>query len=163
MSGRPRADRLPGGGTRPMHLQDHTMYGELHPVGGGDPIPLLKTVLMIGRRESADIVLRFPNVSGHHCELTLVNGYWNVKDLGSSNGTKVNGSRVTEQRIAPGDKLSVAKHEYEVCYEPASLGASEFPAESSAQDNVFSRSLLESAGLESRRPAEQRSAGRERR
>jgi len=139
------------------------MLGELLPIGGGDPIPLLKAQLLIGRRESADIVLRFPNVSGSHCELSIDGGYWSVKDLGSSNGTKVNGSRVTEQRIAPGDKLSVAKHEYEVCYEPASLGASEFPAESSAQENLFSRSLLESAGLESRRPAEQRSAGRERR
>ena len=52
------------------------MYGELLPVGGGDPIPLLKTTLVIGRRESADIVLRFPNVSGSHCELCVVEGYW---------------------------------------------------------------------------------------
>jgi len=139
------------------------MYGELQPLGGGDPIPLLKTTLMVGRRESADIVLRFPNVSGHHCELTLVDGFWHVKDLGSSNGTKVNGVRVTEQRIAPGDKLSIAKHEYEVVYEPAALGASEFPAEPSGHDSVFGRSLLESAGLETRRPADQRPAGRERR
>lgn len=139
------------------------MYGELQPIGGGDPIPLLKTTLMVGRRESADIVLRFPNVSGHHCELSLVDGYWHVKDLGSSNGTKVNGVRVTEQRIAPGDKLSVAKHEYAVAYEPADLGASQFPAESSAQESIFGRSLLESAGLETRRPPDQRSAGRERR
>lgn len=139
------------------------MYGELQPIGGGDPIPLLKTMLMVGRRESADIVLRFPNVSGHHCELTLVDGYWHVKDLGSSNGTKVNGVRVTEQRIAPGDKLSVAKHEYAVAYEPADLGASQFPAEASAQESIFGRSLLESAGLETRRPPDQRSAGRERR
>jgi adenylate cyclase len=136
------------------------MYGELQPVGGGDPIPLLKTFLIIGRRESADIVLRFPNVSGQHCELTLADGYWQVKDLGSSNGTKVNGTRVLEQRIEPGDKLSIAKHEYEVCYDPAMLGAAEAPAENTVQENVFSRSLLESAGLESRRPVDQRQAGR---
>jgi pSer/pThr/pTyr-binding forkhead associated (FHA) protein len=73
------------------------MYGELLPVGGGDPIPLLKTTLVIGRRESADIVLRFPNVSGSHCELCVVEGYWFIKDLGSSNGTKVNGSRISTQ------------------------------------------------------------------
>jgi adenylate cyclase len=138
------------------------MYGELQPLGGGDPIPLLKTTLMVGRRESADIVLRFPNVSGHHCELKLVDGYWNVKDLGSSNGTKVNGVRVTEQRIAPGDKLSIAKHEYVVSYEPADLGASEFSTEPTAQESIFGRSLLESAGLETRRPPDQRTAGRER-
>ena len=139
------------------------MYGELQPLGGGDPIPLLKTTLLVGRRESADIVLRFPNVSGHHCELTLVNGYWNVKDLGSSNGTKVNGVRVTEQRIAPGDKLSISKHDYEVSYDPTELGASELPAEPSGQESIFGRSLLESAGLETRRPPDQRTVGRERR
>ena len=140
------------------------MFGELQPVGGGDPIPLLKRTLLVGRRESADIVLRFPNVSGNHCELSLTDGYWHVKDLGSSNGTKVNGSRVTEQRLEPGDRLAIARHEYEVCYEPAALGASEVAAPSQAQESLFSRSLLEAAGLESRRPPDQRSAGgRERR
>jgi len=125
------------------------MFGELHPVGGGDPIPLLKPVLKIGRRESCDIVLRFPNVSGSHCELSLVDGYWHIKDLGSSNGTKVNGSRVSEQRLDPGDTLSVAKHQYEINYEPAKLGATGAPTDKPAQRDPFSRSLLESAGLES--------------
>ena len=127
------------------------MYGELQPLGGGDPIPLLKPTLVVGRRESADIVLRFPNVSGTHCELSLVDGYWFVKDMGSSNGTKVNGSRVSEQRLDPGDTLSVAKHEYEVSYEPARLGATSAPTEKTSNSDVFSRSLLETAGLESRR------------
>ena len=39
------------------------MLGELLPLGGGDPIPLLKQQLLVGRRESCDIVLRFANVS----------------------------------------------------------------------------------------------------
>lgn len=125
------------------------MLGELQPVGGGDPIPLLQPMLTVGRRESCDIVLRFPNVSGTHCELSLVEGYWHVKDLGSSNGTKVNGSRVSEQRLDPGDKLSVAKHEYEIFYEPAKLGATGTPSAKPAQRDPFSRSLLETAGLES--------------
>jgi adenylate cyclase len=136
------------------------MYGELQPLGGGDPIPLLKTTLTVGRRESADIVLRFPNVSGTHCELSLVDGYWFVKDLGSSNGTKVNGTRVSEQRLDPGDTLSVARHEYEVAYEPARLGAVGVPAEKAAKPDVFSRSLLETAGLESRRSGESKADAR---
>lgn len=136
------------------------MLGELQPLGGGDPIPLLKTTLTVGRRESADIVLRFPNVSGLHCELSLVDGYWYVKDLGSSNGTKVNGSRVSEQRLDPGDTLSVARHEYEVAYEPARLGAVGVPAEKAATADVFSRSLLETAGLESRRSGEPKADAR---
>lgn len=127
------------------------MFGELLPVGGGDPIPLLKTTLIVGRRESVDIVLRFPNISGQHCELTVVDGYWTVKDLRSSNGTKVNGTRVSEQRLAPGDKISIAKHEYEIAYDPASLGAAPLPEEKTKADSIFGRSLLESAGLLGRR------------
>lgn len=128
--------------------QPSASYGELHPVGGGDPIPLLKETLVIGRRESSDIVLRFPNVSGTHCELSLVAGQWIVRDLGSSNGTKVNGTRVTEQRLQPGDKLTVAKHTFEIAYEPARLGATEVIGQKSVADNIFGRSLLNSAGLE---------------
>ena len=81
------------------------MHGELIPLGGGDPIPLLKKNLLVGRRESCDIVLRFSNVSAHHCQLTCNGGYWYVKDLKSRNGVKVNGSRVTEKRLDPGDEL----------------------------------------------------------
>ncbi|MFM7249322.1 MAG: FHA domain-containing protein [Planctomycetaceae bacterium] len=126
------------------------MYGELIPMGGGDPIPLLKPALVVGRRESSDIVLRFPNVSGSHCELSLVDGYWYVKDLASSNGTKVNGVRVSEKRLDPGDKLSVARNHYEIAYEPAKLGAVSAPTESHSL-NPWGKSLLEAAGLEARR------------
>ena len=140
------------------------MYGELVPVGGGDPIPLLKTVLTVGRRESADIVLRFPNVSGQHCQLSLVNGVWMVKDLHSSNGIKVNGSRVTEQKLQSGDKLSVAKHEFEISYSPSRAGTAPATERTSSADNVFGRSLLETAGLESSRVPESRpSSGKPRR
>ena len=131
---------------------DFRVYGELLPVGGGDPIPLLKSTLTVGRRESADIVLRFPNVSGNHCELAIVDGYWMITDLRSSNGTKVNGTRVTEQRLQPGDKIGIAKHTYEISYEPAKLGASAPAEEKAPQENLFGRSLLESAGLENSRP-----------
>ena len=64
------------------------MFGELQPIGGGDSIPLLKKTLVVGRRESADVVLRFPTISGSHCELVVEEGIWVVRDLNSSNGTK---------------------------------------------------------------------------
>lgn len=134
------------------------MYGELLPVGGGDPIPLLKTDLLVGRREGADIVLRFPNVSGHHCELTLGDGFWTVKDLRSSNGTKVNGTRVTEQQLKPGDKLTIANHEYEIAFDPIRLGGTVRPEGKTREESIFSRSLLEAAGLEGRRPSDSRSS-----
>lgn len=128
-------------------------FGELQPVGGGDPIPLLKSTLVVGRRESSDIVLRFPNVSGSHCEFSLASGHWFVKDLGSSNGTKINGTRVSEGRLDPGDKISIGRHEYEVCYDPNLLGNDGESIYSAPQRDIFSRSLLASAGLENRRPS----------
>ena len=77
------------------------MLGELIPVGGGDPIPLLKKKLLVGRREGCDITLRFANVSAHHCQLSLEQGYWFVKDLKSRNGVKING-----MKIDPGDNAA---------------------------------------------------------
>ncbi len=132
------------------------MYGELHPVGGGDPIPLLKTSLLVGRRENCDIVLRFSNVSSHHCELNVNDGYWYVRDLNSRNGVKVNGNRVTEKLIRPGDVLFVAKHGYEVRYSPTDLGAVGPPPPDVTEAVIFSQSLLERAGLEGRRSAKSR-------
>jgi predicted component of type VI protein secretion system len=114
--------------------------GELIPLGGGDPIPLLKDKLVVGRREGCDIVLNFPNVSARHCELSLHDGNWTIRDLGSTNGTKVNGEYLGEQRLLPGDEIGIAKHMYEISYAPGRM-----------QHDPFARSLLESAGLE-RRP-----------
>lgn len=123
------------------------MYGELIPIGGGDPIPLLKKSLLIGRRESCDIVLRFANVSTRHCQLSLMGGYWYVQDLQSRNGVKVNNMRVTEKRLDPGDTLAVAKHRYEVHYSPADLGAVGPPPSDGGIAEIFGKSLLERAGL----------------
>ena len=123
------------------------MYGELVPVGGGDPIPLWKKTLLVGRRETCDIVLRFSNVSAHHCQLTVTNGYWYVKDLQSRNGVKVNGLLVQEKRIDPGDVLSISKHAYTVNYSPVDIGAVGPPPPETSESDIFSKSLLERAGL----------------
>lgn len=131
------------------------MYGQLIPMGGGDPIPLLKKNLLIGRRETCDIVLRFANVSGEHCEMVVESGYWFVNDRGSRNGIKVNGVRLagTRKRLDPGDTLSVAKHKYEVKYSPfEDLGATGAPpADEEPVREILSKSLLERAGLKRRR------------
>jgi adenylate cyclase len=131
------------------------MYGELIPLGGGDPIPLpnpkKKRQLLIGRRESCDIVLRFANVSAHHCQLMNESGYWYVRDLQSRNGIKINDVRVQDQRrIDPGDILSIAKHKYRVEYDPADLGAMGPPPADNLSQEVMRESLLSRAGLDHR-------------
>lgn len=123
-----------------------SMLGELTPCGGGDPIPLLGLKLLIGRRSSCDICLRFPNVSSHHCELEMKSGYWHIKDLGSSNGIKVNGEKCLSKCLMPGDVLQIAKHRFRIDY--AASDTSSPPEE----ENPFAVSLMEKAGLETSHP-----------
>jgi hypothetical protein len=109
--------------------------------------------LLVGRRESCDIVLRFSNVSAHHCQLTVNGGYWYIRDQNSRNGIKVNGKRVTENRVDPGDTVSIAKHKYELRYSPADLGAvGPPPTDRVVEKEIFGKSLLERAGLERPKP-----------
>ncbi len=133
------------------------MYGELVPLGGGDPIPLFKQALTIGRRENCDICLRFGNVSGQHCQLSLESGYWYVQDLNSANGVKVNGTRVMRKRVDPNDELTIAKHKYKLCYSPSDLGATGAPPSDEADyAAIMGRSLLEAAGLAKKKLPETR-------
>ena len=91
--------------------------GQLVPDGGGDNIPLLREKLTLGRRESCDICLRFPNVSGLHCELSFDDGFWWIKDLSSTNGVKVQGIRVQEKLLHPRDEITIGKRKYTIEYE----------------------------------------------
>ncbi len=126
-------------------------FGELVPTGGGETIVLKKDKLVIGRREGCDIVLRFANVSSQHAKMTLENGYWFVKDLGSSNGTKVNGLRVDRKRLDPESVISFAKHTYTIQYDPESLGAfGAPPPDDDHIEEVLRRSLMDRAGLQRR-------------
>ncbi len=126
-------------------------YGILVPVGGGDNIVLRKDRLVIGRRESCDIVLRFSNVSGQHARMSLEQGYWFLKDLGSRNGTKVDGYRISRKRLDPNAKISIAKHVFVIKYSPEDLGAFGPPPPDDEQiEEVLRRGLLDRAGLDRR-------------
>ncbi len=118
--------------------------GQLVPVGGGDSIPLIRELLTIGRRESCDICMKFPNISGVHCELVFRSGYWYVRDRNSTNGVKVNGTRVQEKLLHPDDEISIGKRRYVIRYElPADRRALD-----EMEEDIMSQSLLEKAGLE---------------
>jgi adenylate cyclase len=118
--------------------------GELIPLGGGDSIPLVREVLSIGRRESCDICMRYPNVSSVHAQLSFQEGYWRIRDMNSTNGIKVNGQRVLEKLLHPGDEITIAKRKFTIEYElPAGRRALE-----EVEEDLLGTSLLEKAGLE---------------
>ena len=122
----------------------NAINGELVPVGGGDTIPLVRPQLKLGRRESCDVCLRFPNISGEHCEMTFKEGIWFIRDLGSTNGTKVNGDRIQATKgLRPGDRVTIGKRKYKIQYKMAA-GENSIPLE---EEDITSQSLLEKAGL----------------
>jgi len=62
----------------------------------------------LGRSRECDCVFEDQNVSRRHAELRRsTNGDWQIVDLGSTNGVKVNGRRVDTSRLAPGDDVSL--------------------------------------------------------
>ena len=72
------------------------------PTGDGGLRPLV-----IGRLPECDVVLPDSNVSRRHAELRRKGDGVFVTDLGSTNGTRVNGTPVREQLLASGDEISV--------------------------------------------------------
>jgi predicted component of type VI protein secretion system len=76
-------------------------------VGDGGRTVLSGDSLVIGRSRECDLVLDDPNVSRKHMELRRDRAGWTAVDLGSTNGVKVNGRRVGEAPLEPGDEIAV--------------------------------------------------------
>jgi hypothetical protein len=76
-------------------------------VGGGRRNVLSGSRVVLGRSREADIVLQDPNVSRRHAELRRDDGGWQIVDLGSTNGIKVNGRRVNQQPLSAGDQITI--------------------------------------------------------
>ena len=76
-------------------------------------LPPGRTVV-VGRGVDSDLTVLDPTISRRHAELTAGPDGVLVKDLGSSNGTHVNGRRLTTARLAPGDSVSFGKVSYQL-------------------------------------------------
>jgi predicted component of type VI protein secretion system len=79
----------------------------------GDRYPLLAALTVLGRDNSADVILDDPGISRAHVEIRVTSDgphlVASIRDLGSTNGTFVNGERVTSQRLADGDRVNVGR------------------------------------------------------
>jgi len=72
------------------------------------------TVKTIGRSTGAEFLLDAPLVSRLHCQVSATDEALEVKDLDSTNGTFVNGRRVTSATLREGDRLKVGRVELKV-------------------------------------------------
>ena len=76
-------------------------------VGDGKRTVLSGEQLVLGRSRDCDVTIEDPNVSRRHAELRREGAGWVVIDLGSTNGIKVNGRRVQEASLQPGDEIAI--------------------------------------------------------
>jgi|SRR5262245_43092800 len=96
------------------------MPAQLLALTDGPSLILDKPVLLIGRHGECDIQLNSRKVSRRHCCIAQVNDYLVVRDLGSTNGIRINGERVLEGRLRGGDELTVGNFRYQVYLEARS-------------------------------------------
>jgi pSer/pThr/pTyr-binding forkhead associated (FHA) protein len=80
----------------------------------GPSIVLDKPILLFGRHQECDVVLNSKKVSRRHCCLAQVNDYLVIRDLGSTNGIRINGEATREGRLQPGDEVTIGNFVYQV-------------------------------------------------
>ena len=75
------------------------MRAQLVPLDGGPAIDITKDLTVVGRKEDCDLRLEHKSVSKMHCVIVKTDGLLLLRDLGSTNGTRVNGQRVRRAEI----------------------------------------------------------------
>lgn len=113
------------------------MRARLVSLDGGAFVDLVKDLTLFGRDDGADVRLDHKSVSKLHCVVVKTDGLLLVRDLGSTNGTRVNGQRVRRAALLPNDFLSVANLKYQVKFGAeleAILAADPKPAAAAAEN-----------------------------
>src|SRR6516162_4913188 len=90
------------------------MPAQLLALTEGSNILLDKPILLLGRHPECDIQLNSRKVSRRHCCIAQVHDYLIVRDLGSTNGVRINGVRVKDGILRTGDELTVGNYRYQV-------------------------------------------------
>jgi pSer/pThr/pTyr-binding forkhead associated (FHA) protein len=86
------------------------MSAQLVPINAGSTPAVLisRPVILIGRHVECDVRIDLPEVSRRHCCLAMAYDRLVIRDLGSSNGIRVNGRVVEEAILGHGDEVAIA-------------------------------------------------------
>ena len=93
-------------------LPSDFMRIRLIPLDGSPPIDVSKDMLVIGRADDADIRIDHKSISKRHSVLVKTGEMLLVRDLGSTNGTQVNGQRVRRANLVPEDVIAFANFRF---------------------------------------------------
>src|ERR1700687_5276498 len=88
------------------------MRVQIVPVDGGEAIDIVKDLVLVGRKEDSDIQLDHKSISKQHCVIVKTDGLLLLRDLGSTNGTRVNGQRVRRAALLPNDQVTIAHFKF---------------------------------------------------
>jgi predicted component of type VI protein secretion system len=94
------------------------MKAELVPENGDPPIPITRDVAVVGRREFCDVTIDDPSVSKRHCVLVKTDGLLVIRDLATTNGTKVKGQRIRWAALLPDDRITLGAYKMRVYLGP---------------------------------------------
>src|SRR5437016_4769864 len=97
------------------------MHAQLVPLDGGSPVEIVKDLTLVGRKEDCDLRLDHKSVSKMHCVIVKTDGLLLLRDLGSTNGTRVNGQRVRRAALLPNDHVTIAGFKFRVAFGPDNL------------------------------------------
>src|SRR6516162_4967361 len=89
-------------------------FPQLVALSEGVNIPLDKPIVLIGRHQECDIQIPSRKISRRHCCIALVTDHLVVRDLGSTNGIRINGVKVVEGNLQANDELTIGNMRYQV-------------------------------------------------
>jgi predicted component of type VI protein secretion system len=94
------------------------MKAELVPENGDPPIPIDRDLMVVGRRGYCDIVIDHSSLSKRHCVLVKTDGLLVIRDLISTNGTKVKGQKIRWAALLPDDRITLGTYKLRVYLGP---------------------------------------------
>ena len=119
----------------------------------GADIVLDRAMVVVGRHPQCDARLDSLRISRHHCCMTQDQNDVVVRDLGSTNGIRINGQRVERGRLRPGDEISIAHFRYRLEGAPAEHATvAHFPSGPEPQCGHRPLSLLPPRDLQAASP-----------
>jgi pSer/pThr/pTyr-binding forkhead associated (FHA) protein len=110
------------------------MRAQLIPADGTTPLEIRRDLTLVGRKEDSDLCLPHKSISKMHCVIVKTDGLLLIRDLGSTNGTRVNGLRIRRAALLPNDQLSIAGFKFRVHFGPS-------PAAAEIADNGMTQKL----------------------